>query len=261
MDLHEIHITVFGTGTSQGIPVIGCTCSVCVSEDDRDQRLRSSVMISAGEARLLIDVGPDFRQQMLHNGFDRLDAILLTHEHNDHISGLDDVRPLNFRQKSDIPIFGLPRVLAAVKRRFDYVFDPDYEYPGLPRLEMVALTPGKTEIAGVPVEVIHVLHGPLDILGFRIGKFCYITDAKTIPPDQMPRLRGLDTLIINALHRKVHFSHLNLSEALDMAAAIGATRTFFTHLSHDMGRHADVEGDLPDGVSLAYDGLSLSVPL
>ena len=259
MDLPEIHITVFGTGTSQGIPVIGCTCEVCTSHDERDRRLRSSVMISFGETRILIDVGPDFRQQMLRHGFRRLDAILLTHEHNDHISGLDDVRPLNFRQKSDIPVFGLPRVLAAVKRRFDYVFDPAYEYPGLPRLEMCALAPGQIEIAGVPIQVISVMHGPLEILGFRIGKFCYITDAKTIPADQMPLLQGLDTLIINALHRKAHFSHLNLTEALKMAEQIGADHTYFTHLSHDMGRHGDVEADLPPTVRLAYDGLSISV--
>jgi phosphoribosyl 1,2-cyclic phosphate phosphodiesterase len=216
-------------------------------------------MISAGDRRVLIDVGPDFRQQMLTFGFKRLDAILLTHEHNDHISGLDDVRPVNFRQHSDIPVYGLQRVLDAVKRRFDYVFDPTYEYHGLPKLELKTLNPGEVVIAGIPIRVILVMHGPLDVLGFRIGDFCYITDAKTIPDDQMPFLEGLDTLVINALHRKTHFSHLNLSEAIALSERIGAGRTFLTHLSHDMGRHADVLKELPQRISLAYDGLSISI--
>jgi phosphoribosyl 1,2-cyclic phosphate phosphodiesterase len=216
-------------------------------------------MISAGEKRLLIDVGPDFRQQMLRHGFKRLDAILLTHEHNDHISGLDDVRPVNFRQQSDIPVYGLDRVLQAITRRFDYVFDPAYKYPGLPKLELRTLGPGEVVIENIPIRVLSVMHGTLEVLGFRIGDFCYITDAKTISEDQMPFLEGLDTLVINALHRKPHFSHLNLSEALELIDRIAPRQTFLTHLSHDMGRHADVLSELPAHVSLAYDGLSISV--
>jgi phosphoribosyl 1,2-cyclic phosphate phosphodiesterase len=216
-------------------------------------------MICAGEKRFLVDVGPDFRQQMLRYGFKRIDAILLTHEHNDHISGLDDVRPVNFRQQSDIPVYGLERVLQAVTRRFDYVFDPAYKYPGLPKLTLKALNPGNVVIEDLPIRVLSVMHGPLEVLGFRIEDFCYITDAKTIPDDQMPFLEGLETLVINALHRKPHFSHLNLDEALLLIDRIAPKQTFLTHLSHDMGCHADVQAELPPHVSLAYDGLSISV--
>lgn len=255
----SLQVTVLGTGTSQGIPVIGCNCEVCTSPDVKDKRLRTSVMVNVNETFLIIDTGPDFRQQMLRNSFSRLDAILLTHEHNDHISGLDDVRPVNFRQKADIPVFGLPRVLDAVRRRFDYVFDPNYQYPGLPRLQLNALEPGEADIAAVGMQVISVMHGPLPVLGFRIGGFCYITDAKSIPDDQMPLLENLEVLILNALHRKEHFSHLHLTGALELIQRIAPQRAYLTHLSHDMGTHASVEASLPSGVSLAYDGLRISV--
>ena len=260
-DENLLTITMMGTGTSQGIPVIGCRCPVCTSEDPHDRRLRTSAMLVVGDRHLLIDAGPDFRQQMLTHGFTRLDAILLTHEHNDHISGLDDVRPINFRQKSDIPVYGLSRVLTAVRRRFDYVFDPDYEYPGLPRLTTSDLLPGSHEICGVPIRAISVMHGPLPILGYRIGNFCYLTDAKTIPEDQWDALTGVDVLVLNALHRKTHFSHLNLEEALAFSARIKARKTWLTHLSHDMGASAEVVRELPENVGLAYDGLKIQIAL
>lgn len=257
-DRASASLTILGTGTSQGIPVIGCVCLVCTSGDQRDQRLRTSAMIRQGETAILIDIGPDFRQQMLRHDLKRVDAVLLTHEHSDHISGLDDIRPLNFLQQEEIPVYGLPRVLDAVRRRFDYIFDPDYTYPGLPRIALRALNPGPVEIAGIQLEVIEVMHGDLSVLGFRIGSLCYITDAKTIAGAQMEKLNGLDTLVLNALHQKPHFSHLNLREALDLIGEIAPRKAFLTHLSHDMGRHADVESTLPAQVRLAFDGLVIT---
>lgn len=254
-----LQVTVLGTGTSQGIPVIGCTCTVCTSDNPKDRRLRTSVMLRLGDSSLLIDAGPDFRQQMLTHGLTRISAILLTHEHNDHISGLDDVRPVNFMQRMEIPVYGLPRVLNAVRRRFDYVFDESYAYPGLPKLALHELVAGSITIAGVPMQVIEVMHGNLPVLGFRIGGFCYITDAKTIDDDQLAHLKDLDILILNALHHKPHFSHLNLREALELIERINPRRAYLTHLSHDMGLHREVEATLPTNVRLAYDGLRLTL--
>lgn len=258
-DASALQVTVLGTGTSQGIPVIGCRCAVCTSPDQRDRRLRTSVMIRQGNTSILIDSGPDFRQQMLVHGLTRIDAILLTHEHNDHISGLDDVRPVNFMQRTEIPVYGLPRVLDAVRRRFDYVFDTSYAYPGLPKIALKELHSGPTMIAGVSMQVIEVMHGSLPVLGFRIGRFCYITDAKSIADEQLSHLRDLDVLILNALHHKKHFSHLNLQEALDLIEVIAPRKAYLTHLSHDMGLHQEVEASLPPDVRLAYDGLQLSI--
>jgi phosphoribosyl 1,2-cyclic phosphate phosphodiesterase len=217
-------------------------------------------MVQCGDHFLLIDAGPDLRQQMLSNGLSRIDAIVLTHEHNDHISGLDDVRPVNFTQQKKLPLYGLPRVLNAVQKRFDYVFDTQYAYPGLPQLELRELSPGPATIADIPLQVIHVLHGELPVLGFRIGSFCYITDAKTIPGDQLPFFENLDVLVLNALHHKAHFSHFNLTEALALIEKIGPRQTYLTHLSHNMGRHHDVVSSLPEGVSLAFDGMCISLP-
>ena len=258
-DAIDLRVTFLGTGTSQGIPVIGCTCAVCKSTNHHDSRLRTSVMVQCGDVSLLVDAGPDLRQQMLTAGLSEISAILLTHEHNDHISGLDDVRPVNFMQRRDIPVYSLPRVLDAVRRRYDYVFDDTYNYPGLPRLTLEELEPGPARIYGVPLHVISVMHGNLPVLGFRFGGFCYITDAKKIPKDQYVYLEDLDVLVLNALHHKEHFSHLNLNQALEAIESIDPKTAYLTHLSHDMGLHDDVESMLPPNVHLAYDGMTVQL--
>ena len=259
MNDKALHIRIFGTGTSQGIPVIGCQCAVCQSGDDRDTRLRTAAFITYQDTRVAIDIGPDFRHQMLRANLGDLDAILITHEHNDHVNGLDEVRPINFMQRKNIPLYALPRVMTEISARFPYIFDTTSTYPGRPRIEIHPIEDEPFAIGQLTIQPIPVMHGPLPILGFRIGKFCYITDAKQLSQEAMRKLEGLDVLILNALHRREHFSHLNLDQAVELSQQIGARNTYLTHLSHDMGLHADIDNALPDGIRLAYDGLELSV--
>ncbi|MBX2973642.1 MAG: MBL fold metallo-hydrolase [Flavobacteriales bacterium] len=243
-----------GTGTSQGVPVVACACAVCCSADPRDQRLRSSVRITVGGAELLIDAGPDLRQQALRSGMQRLDAVLLTHEHMDHVSGIDELRAFNFVQQQAMVLHGLPRTLDAVRRIYHYAF-VEHKYPGVPELR---LDPVGTEVfhaAGVPVTPVEVMHDRLPVLGYRIGDVAYITDAKTIAAGERMKLKGLDVLVINALRIKPHHSHFNMEEALAVVAELAPRRAFFTHISHLLGRHVEVGLSLPDGVELACDGL------
>ncbi len=261
LDASFLRVTILGTGTSQGIPVIGCHCEVCRSDDPRDQRLRTSALIQVGDCHIVIDCGPDFRQQMLRTGTEHLHAILITHEHNDHVMGMDDVRPFNFMQKCDMPIFSTVQVAQELRARFAYAFETN-PYPGAPRLmlyEINAQTPFYVE--GVEIQPIEVQHGQLSVLGFRIGRFVYITDMKHIAPSELWKLTNCDTLVVNALNQQGHHSHLSLTEALDFIRHIRPRQAFITHISHTMGRHSEVSRLLPHNVALAWDGLSFEVPL
>tara|TARA_Y100000114_G_scaffold150097_1_gene165185 strand:- start:26580 stop:27341 length:762 start_codon:yes stop_codon:yes gene_type:complete len=253
-----VKVTVLGSGTSQGVPVIGCQCPVCQSLDFRDKRLRSSVHIEVEGKSIVIDSGPDFRQQMLRERISQLDALLFTHEHKDHTAGMDDIRSFNFLQEKDMPVYAAPRVIEQLKREFAYVFS-EKKYPGVPMVEVNELDGQPFEVEGIQVIPIEVLHYKLPVYGFRIGDFTYITDAKTISEESLEKARGSKILMINALQQTEHLSHLTLNEAIDMAQKIGADATYFTHLSHKMGSHKTIEAQLPNNIYIAYDGLQLSL--
>ena len=254
-----IKITFLGTGTSQGIPVIGSDHPVSFSDDLKDKRLRSSILIEYKDFNFVIDCGPDFRQQMLKTNCRKLDAIIFTHEHADHTTGIDDVRPYFFRQ-GKIPIYLHERVLNSLHNRFAYIFDPKQKYPGAPDFEVNLITKENDfQILGLNFSPIEAVHYKLPVLGFRLGKFAYLTDVKTISDKEMLKLNGLDTLVINALRYESHPSHLNIEEALEIVNQVKPKQTFFTHISHNMGFHEEVCSSLPKSVSLAFDGLVLEV--
>lgn len=253
----KIHF--LGTGTSQGVPVIGCDCEVCQSQDHRDTRLRTSILIQIDDLNLVVDVGPDFRQQMLRTRIQKLDAVLITHEHNDHVIGMDDVRPFNFRSGKDLPVYALDRVQKDLRSRFSYVFE-DNPYPGAPRVELHTISKKKAfQVENITIQPVEVIHGQISVLGFRINNFTYITDAKTIEAEELEKIKGTEVLVLNALIQKEHHSHLNLSEALEIIEIIKPKRAYLTHVSHRMGITATVEQLLPENVSFAYDGLVIQV--
>ncbi|UZD24008.1 MBL fold metallo-hydrolase [Algoriphagus halophytocola] len=253
-----MRVTFLGTGTSQGVPVIGCACPVCQSLDFRDKRFRSSIHIQIGDTSLVIDTGPDFRTQMLRAGITHLDAVLYTHEHKDHTAGLDDIRPFNFRQQKDMPIFAKKQVLEQIQREFSYIFTGK-RYPGVPQVETVEISDRPFTLAGITITPIPVFHYKLPIFGFRIGDFTYITDTNYIPEESLKLLEGTKTLVLNALQKDPHISHFTLEEAIEMAQKIGAEETYFTHISHKLGLHHSVDQELPEGIALAYDGLQLTL--
>ncbi|WP_026950180.1 MBL fold metallo-hydrolase [Algoriphagus mannitolivorans] len=251
-------VKFLGTGTSQGVPVITCDCEVCTSVDFRDKRFRSSVYVEIDQVSLVIDTGPDFRMQMLRAGVKKLDAILFTHEHKDHTAGLDDIRPFNFRQQKDMPIFGRKNVLEQIRKEFSYVFSAN-KYPGVPQIEQIEIDENPFHINGISIIPIPVFHYKLPVLGFRIGDFSYITDANHIPEESFKLLEGTEILVLNALQNEPHISHFTLEEAVVQAQKIGAHKTYFTHISHKLGLHEKVCQDLPEGIQLAYDGLELTL--
>ncbi len=258
LEPNPMHITFLGTGTSSGVPVISCKCDVCTSSDKRDSRLRTSILIQVDGNTIVIDSGPDFRQQMLENKVDDISAIVFTHEHKDHVAGLDDVRPYNFIHKKHINVYAEARVQKALRREFAYIFAED-RYPGLPQIKMHLLTRHPFRIGNTRIIPIRVYHYRLPIFGFRINNFAYLTDVKTVPDEEKAKLKGLDVLVVTALHKEKHVSHMNLEESLAFIDEIKPKKTYLTHLSHSFGLHAVEEPKLPENVYIAYDGLKTSV--
>lgn len=256
---NRITITFLGTGTSQGVPVIACPCEVCASTDAKDKRLRSSILVQSATTAFVIDTGPDFRYQMLREKVLRLDAVVFTHEHKDHIAGLDDIRAFNFRSGRKMQVFCTSRVENALRREFMYVFD-EVKYPGVPEIEIVPISEKEPFFVGdIQITPILVYHYKLPVLGFRIHDFTYITDASSIPDEEMEKIKGSSVIVLNALRKEPHISHFNLEQAIEMMRQLNPQQGYFTHISHLLGKHADVEQQLPPGIHLAYDGLKLTV--
>jgi phosphoribosyl 1,2-cyclic phosphate phosphodiesterase len=251
-------ITFLGTGTSQGVPVIGCNCEVCISSDKRDNRLRTSLLISLEGKNIIIDTGPDFRQQMLLHKVYNINGVLFTHEHKDHVAGLDDVRPYNFLYKKPVDVYAELRVLRALKREYSYIFS-SYHYPGIPEIVRHRIKNKPFTIDGLEIIPIRIYHNRLPILGFRIGNFAYLTDIKSITKTEKEKLKNLDAIVVTALRKEEHIAHMNLAEALDLIAEVKPKKAYLTHLSHRFGLHEQEEKLLPENVFIAYDGLKLSL--
>jgi len=249
-----LKITFLGTGTSQGVPVIGCECPVCQSVDFQDNRLRSSIHIAVDGQSLVVDTGPDFRLQMLSNRIKKLDAVLFTHEHKDHTAGMDDIRSFNFLQKTDIPVYAHKRVFDQLKQEFAYVFAKS-KYPGVPKVQIRLIENEVFHVQQTSVTPVEVLHYKLPVFGFRIKDFTYITDANYIASEEKEKIKGSKVLVLNALQKKSHISHFTLEEALELIDELKPERAYLTHISHKLGLHREVSKELPDHVQLAYDGL------
>lgn len=249
-------ITFLGTGTSQGVPLIACKCEVCTSTNVKDKRLRSSIMVETSTTTIVIDTGPDFRQQMLREQVEQLDAVVFTHEHKDHIAGLDDVRAFNFINGKHIEVYATSRVQAAIKREFAYIFAED-KYPGIPLINLNEIDLAPFQIKDIKLIPIEVMHYKMPVLGFRIADFTYITDAKSISEKEKEKMKGSKVLVLNALRREEHISHFTFQEAIDLAQELDVEQAYFTHISHQLGLYEQVSEELPSNIFLAYDGLKL----
>jgi phosphoribosyl 1,2-cyclic phosphate phosphodiesterase len=250
-------ITFLGTGTSQGVPVIACDCEVCSSLDYRDARLRSAIHIAWNGMSIVVDTGADFRQQMLRERIKRVDAVLYTHAHKDHTAGMDDIRSFNFKHNMDMPIYGQQIVIDQLKTEFAYVF-AEKKYPGTPRIIPQSIENSPFVIGGNEINPIEVMHYKLPVFGYRFGDFTYITDANHIEDQEIEKIKGSKILVLNALQKQDHISHFTLSQAIDMAQRVGAEKTYFTHISHRLGLHHEIQKELPENIELAWDGLKVS---
>ncbi|WP_282180404.1 MBL fold metallo-hydrolase [Maribacter stanieri] len=257
--INNLRVTFLGTGTSQGIPIIGSTHPVCLSDNPKDKRLRVSVLLSWKEFNYVIDCGPDFRQQMLRHNVKHLDGILYTHEHSDHTAGLDDIRPFFFRQ-GNIPIYAHKRVVKSLIKRFDYIFEEKNRYPGAPSVDINFVENNEPFLIGNEIVTpINVLHNKLQVFGYRVGDFTYLTDVKSIDPIELEKIKGSKVVVVNALRIEPHISHFNLDEALAFIKEVNPEKAYFTHISHLLGFHDEVEKMLPNNVHLAYDNLTITI--
>ena len=254
----SIKVTLLGTGTSQGVPLVACDCEVCLSGDPKDKRLRTSIMLEAGDKVFVIDSGPDFRQQMLREKVKQLDGVIFTHEHKDHIAGLDDVKAFNFILKKEIDVYASPNVLVALKREYHYIFN-NSNYPGIPRINVKHIENKPFSASGVRFIPIEVMHYKLPVLGFRIGDFTYITDASHISEAEKAKIIGSKVLVLNALRKEKHISHFNLEEAITLIKELNPEKAYIVHISHQLGLHSEVSKLLPSNIELAYDGLKIFV--
>jgi phosphoribosyl 1,2-cyclic phosphate phosphodiesterase len=254
-----MRITVLGSGTSQGVPVIACNCKVCKSDNPKDKRCRCSIFIEVDGVKLVVDTGPDFRLQMLRENITDLDAVLFTHEHKDHVAGLDDIRAFNFKKGgSPMDIYATEQVQQALKREFSYVFS-DYKYPGVPEINLHTISNDSFKVGDIKVTPVDLIHYKMSVKGFRINNFAYITDTNHIPKTEMEKLYGLDVIILDALRKEKHLSHFTVYEAIEVIKELKPKQAYLTHISHLMGLHNEVQKELPDGVDLAHDGLVINL--
>lgn len=251
-------VTFLGTGTSQGVPVIACDCEVCQSLDYRDKRTRTSIHIQVDGKSIVFDTGPDFREQMLRERINHLDAVIYTHEHKDHTAGLDDVRSYNFKQDMDMPVYGRKPVLEQIQREFAYIFAVN-KYPGIPKVKLFEIENKPFQVEGIDILPVDVWHYKLPVFGYRIKDFTYITDVNFIPDEEKDKIRGSKVLVLSALQKNSHLSHFNLEQAIDMVRELEIPQAYFIHMGHRMGLHRNIEEELPEGMELAYDGLQIEL--